>query len=100
MVSKFDVTYVHGLEGSPWTKTTSIKWLVELSLVAATWRSKKTVILRLSVAITRQRGAGWSKRRLFIASVPFLHVYDHSLSHSRLATSDIEGGWRTCAQSV
>ncbi|CAA7392269.1 unnamed protein product [Spirodela intermedia] len=38
-----------------------------------------------------------SKRRLFIASsmlsggVPFSRVYDHSLPHSRLATSDVEG---------
>ncbi|CAA7392248.1 unnamed protein product [Spirodela intermedia] len=32
-----------------------------------------------------------SKRRLFIASIPFLRVYDHSLPHSRLATSDVEG---------
>ncbi|CAA6674316.1 unnamed protein product [Spirodela intermedia] len=48
-----------------------------------------------------------SKRRLFIASgtlsgggdsqSPFSRVYDHSLPHSRLATSDVEGEWRTRA---
>ncbi|CAA7392277.1 unnamed protein product [Spirodela intermedia] len=32
-----------------------------------------------------------SKRRLFIASIRFSRVYDHSLPHSRLATSDVEG---------
>ncbi|CAA6670737.1 unnamed protein product [Spirodela intermedia] len=32
-----------------------------------------------------------SKRRLFIASIPFSRVYNHSLPHSRLATSDVEG---------
>ncbi|CAA6672787.1 unnamed protein product [Spirodela intermedia] len=28
---------------------------------------------------------------------PFSGVYDHSLPHSRLATGDVEGEWRTCA---
>ncbi|CAA7393106.1 unnamed protein product [Spirodela intermedia] len=32
-----------------------------------------------------------SKRRLFIAFIPFSHVYDYSLPHSRLATDDVEG---------
>ncbi|CAA6665059.1 unnamed protein product [Spirodela intermedia] len=27
----------------------------------------------------------------------FSPVYDHSLPHSRLATGDVEGEWRTCA---
>ncbi|CAA6674618.1 unnamed protein product [Spirodela intermedia] len=45
-----------------------------------------------------------SKRRLFIASGTlsggaslFSRVYDHSLPHSRLATGDVEGEWRTRA---
>ncbi|CAA7406904.1 unnamed protein product [Spirodela intermedia] len=28
---------------------------------------------------------------------PFSRVYDHSLPHSRLATGDVEGEWRTRA---
>ncbi|CAA6672281.1 unnamed protein product [Spirodela intermedia] len=32
-----------------------------------------------------------SKRRLFIASISFSHVYDHSSPHAQLATSDVEG---------
>ncbi|CAA6659754.1 unnamed protein product [Spirodela intermedia] len=31
---------------------------------------------------------------------PFSRVYDHSLPHSQLATSDVEGEWRTRALSV
>ncbi|CAA7409448.1 unnamed protein product [Spirodela intermedia] len=29
--------------------------------------------------------------------VPFSHMYDHSLPHSRLAIGDVEGEWRTRA---
>ncbi|CAA6674065.1 unnamed protein product [Spirodela intermedia] len=31
---------------------------------------------------------------------PFSRVYDHSLPHSRLATGDVEGEWRTRAPIV
>ncbi|CAA6675179.1 unnamed protein product [Spirodela intermedia] len=36
-----------------------MKWVVESSSTAVTRRSRKTVTLRLSVAVTRQRGARW-----------------------------------------
>ncbi|CAA6675026.1 unnamed protein product [Spirodela intermedia] len=82
-----------------------MKWVVESSPAAVTRRSGKTATLRLSAAVTRRRGAGWSKRRLFITSgtlsescsFPFSRMYDHSLPHSRLATGDVEGEWRTRA---
>ncbi|CAA6675703.1 unnamed protein product [Spirodela intermedia] len=53
-----------------------IKWVIKSFLMTITRKSRKIITF---------------KRRLFIISVPFLHVYDHSLPHSRLATSDMEG---------
>ncbi|CAA6674780.1 unnamed protein product [Spirodela intermedia] len=80
------------------------------SPVAVTRQSGKTATLRLSGGchpterswMEVGRGASSSgprsKRRLFIASAKsFSRVYDHSLPHSRLATGDVEGEWRTRA---
>ncbi|CAA7398367.1 unnamed protein product [Spirodela intermedia] len=86
---------VHGLEGSPWTRTTSMKWVVKSSPAAVTRQSGKTATLRLSGGCypTKRNWmeVGHVKRRLFITSVFFSRVYDHSLPHNQLATSDVEG---------
>ncbi|CAA7401126.1 unnamed protein product [Spirodela intermedia] len=84
-----------------------MKWVAESSPAAVTRQSGKTATLRLSggchpterswMEVGRCQGASSSglrsKRRLFIASVPFSRVYDHSLPHSRLVTRE----WRTHA---
>ncbi|CAA6675628.1 unnamed protein product [Spirodela intermedia] len=68
---------VHGLEGSPWTKTMwaisrssrerSMKWVVESSPVAVTRQSGKTATLRHSDGC-HPTERSWMERRLFIAS--------------------------------
>ncbi|CAA7394335.1 unnamed protein product [Spirodela intermedia] len=82
----------------------SMKWVVESSLAAVTRRSGKTVTLRLSDGCHPTERSwmevGRVKRRIFITSVPFSCLYDHSLSHNRLATSDMEGEWCTRAPDV
>ncbi|CAA6669242.1 unnamed protein product [Spirodela intermedia] len=86
--------------------------LIPLSPAAVTRQSGKMATLRLSDDchsterslmevghVSGNSSSGpHSKRRLFIASgSSFSHVYDHSLSHSRLATGDVEEEWRTRA---
>ncbi|CAA6674584.1 unnamed protein product [Spirodela intermedia] len=84
----------------------SMKWVVELSPEAITWRSGKTVTLRLSGSCHPTERSwmevGRIKRRLFITSgLPKqkklfhsnknVNLYDHSLPHARLATDDMQG---------
>ncbi|CAA6656591.1 unnamed protein product [Spirodela intermedia] len=74
-----------------WAQLRLMKWVIESSLVAVTDEAEKQQLCGSSTTVTRWKGAGWSKRRLFIASATTLRVYDHSLPHNWLATGDMEG---------
>ncbi|CAA7407823.1 unnamed protein product [Spirodela intermedia] len=84
----------HKVLASRWRRRL-MKWVLESSPAAITWQSGKTATLRLSGDCHPTERSwmevGRVKRRLFITSFPFSCMYDHSLPHSRVATSDVEG---------